>query len=340
MKRSPGMGGESMLRTVARVVGAGVGGLKEPAISAPARGTKPAAGNARVVRVSSSPTSPTSSPTFSSAAAAGLVGNWKASPCFGDGEEWETVDREEEMMEEVVEMEGGGRGFEVGGFGFPERLVFGKVPSREEVEDAVSSLQQIFVPVTFSGVQEAGYPSFSDQGAVDKKIVSEAASGGSSELSTESDWIEPSMHLYSSGAFQSEGREKVLDAFHLLQINPSIQKMVVSLSSDKAVWDAVMKNEIVQELKKSFCEDAVGVNEPQDPDECPDSSTRFLRWIFSTTKTKIVEFFDNIMKLVNEFFHPQTDDSEAGSFDDAVRSSFMLSVLVFLIVVMTRVQRA
>lgn len=30
--------------------------------------------------------------------------------------------------------------------------------------------------------------------------------------------------------------------------------MVVSLSSDKAVWDAVMKNDVVQEFKKSFCE--------------------------------------------------------------------------------------
>lgn len=30
--------------------------------------------------------------------------------------------------------------------------------------------------------------------------------------------------------------------------------MVVSLSSDKAVWDAVMKNEAVQEIKKSLSE--------------------------------------------------------------------------------------
>lgn len=33
-----------------------------------------------------------------------------------------------------------------------------------------------------------------------------------------------------------------------------MQRMVVSISSDKAVWDAVMSNKTVQELKKTFLE--------------------------------------------------------------------------------------
>ncbi|KDO38100.1 hypothetical protein CISIN_1g035288mg [Citrus sinensis] len=33
---------------------------------------------------------------------------------------------------------------------------------------------------------------------------------------------------------------------------PLFQRMVISLSSDKAVWNAVLNNEAVQELKESF----------------------------------------------------------------------------------------
>lgn len=31
-----------------------------------------------------------------------------------------------------------------------------------------------------------------------------------------------------------------------------MQRMVISLSSDKAVWDAVLNNEVVRELKESL----------------------------------------------------------------------------------------
>lgn len=41
-----------------------------------------------------------------------------------------------------------------------------------------------------------------------------------------------------------------------------MQSMVVSISSDKAVWDAVMNNKTVQELKKTFLE---GIFQRRDP---------------------------------------------------------------------------
>lgn len=31
-----------------------------------------------------------------------------------------------------------------------------------------------------------------------------------------------------------------------------VQRMVLSLSSDKTVWDAVMNNEVVRELRESY----------------------------------------------------------------------------------------
>ncbi|KAM1457567.1 hypothetical protein ACFX13_035585 [Malus domestica] len=48
------------------------------------------------------------------------------------------------------------------------------------------------------------------------------------------------------------GVERVYDAFHLLQTESSMQRMVMTLSSDIAVWDAVRNNEVVRELHESF----------------------------------------------------------------------------------------
>ncbi|KAK9706563.1 hypothetical protein RND81_07G135100 [Saponaria officinalis] len=73
-----------------------------------------------------------------------------------------------------------------------------------------------------------------------------------SSVGSDMDWIEPSMQLYDQRLAQSYGWEKVYGAFHLLQTEPSVQKMVVSLSSDKAVWDAVLKNETVREIRDLY----------------------------------------------------------------------------------------
>ncbi|XP_026663011.2 uncharacterized protein LOC113463161 [Phoenix dactylifera] len=322
------MGGGSMLRAVGRAVGAGVGGVKEAiAAGGVGRPGKPA----RIVCVASSgASSPTSSPTFP--AASGLVAGWSSCSCFGDGEEWEAVGEEEVEVEEEEEL---------GKLGLSERFVLGRAPSKEEVEDAVSTLQQIFVPVTFSRTTEDGHPSYLDQVAVDKEIISatpQKASSIESSTDSESDWIEPAWNLYSSNSFQSKEREKVFDAFRLLQINPSIQRMVVSLSSDKAVWDAVMKNEVVQELKKSFPE--VGNYETQSSDEHPDVAPGILRRISGSAISKIMEFIHKITKLVGDLFHSLEKDEKPDLFNEAVRSSFMLSVVVFIIVVVTRIQKA
>lgn len=88
----------------------------------------------------------------------------------------------------------------------------------------------------FSQVAEDGYAANLEQNAADKEAIPAAKSEGSSdEFSAEShsDWIEPTMNLYSSSTSLSRGREKVYDAFRLLQINPSVQvtrKLIVSLA--------------------------------------------------------------------------------------------------------------
>ncbi|CAL9091170.1 unnamed protein product [Musa textilis] len=135
--------------------------------------------------------------------------------------------------------------------------------------------------------------------------------------------------------------------------------MVVSLSSDKAMWDAVMKNEAVQELKKCFFSlmlpshrlllcptrhepllNAVGDDETASADGDPDIAIGTLRWILHGTKAKVREFIDHITRLLNEIFHSHGNDDKTDSFHDAVRSSFMLSVMVFIVVVVVRIRRS
>lgn len=60
-----------------------------------------------------------------------------------------------------------------------------------------------------------------------------------------------------------------------------------------------------------------------------------------TTK-EMSEFISKIMKLVNDLFQPSEKTKMRDGFDhDAlIKSSFMLSVVVLILVVVARVQRA
>ncbi|KAJ9140020.1 hypothetical protein P3X46_030707 [Hevea brasiliensis] len=131
-------------------------------------------------------------------------------------------------------------------------FVLGPVPSRDEVHSAVSALTQVF--------DAASYPQFiTDKFAcnVDMDVADEILSPTEklphvSPAGSEIDWLEPSPHLYNSRMLRPYGPDRVYDAFHLLQTEPSIQRMVISLSTDKAVWDAVLNNEVVRELRETY----------------------------------------------------------------------------------------
>ncbi|XP_057776781.1 uncharacterized protein LOC130995496 [Salvia miltiorrhiza] len=142
-----------------------------------------------------------------------------------------------------------------------------------------------------------------------QQAVGWSAKVGDSEM----DWIEPSQH------------DVVSDAFHLLETEPSVQRMVVSLSSDQAVWDAVLNNEVVRELRGSIH----GVVGESDGDD----SNNILGWVVRFAKGKIMQLLDLITKLVNS-------DEKKGDGDDGldvkVRSSFFLSLMVLLVVILAR----
>ncbi|MBA0685554.1 hypothetical protein Goari_013208, partial [Gossypium aridum] len=251
-------------------------------------------------------------------------------------------------------------------------FVLGPVPSIAEVQNAISALQRV------SGVSSCP-PLTRDRffHNAGREIAYPSPSSGSMHrvhsVGSELDWMEPSMQLYNTRAFQPYVSNSVYDAFHLLQTDPAIQvyffatlgyknsmdflsgrcstatlctKMVLSLSSDEAVWNAVLNNEVVRELRETYyaAEDSSPMSfdesSVEDSDQS-DKTTNIVKWIFYNTKEKVLDLFEKLTKLVNELFKlPVDNDTRTPGtpdpFDQRLRTSFLLSVLVLLIVVASR----
>ncbi|MFS7936880.1 hypothetical protein Hanom_Chr05g00420981 [Helianthus anomalus] len=245
-----------------------------------------------------------------------------SSPPTGDEFDWEYVD-------------GGSDGDSV--TGFYDDFVCGGVPSEQEVNHAVTSLHEVLEPVSFAQLMKHRETYHTDDDAGLEKIVSPSG--------FELDWREPSMQLcYSTSALQVPRSDKVFDAFHMLQTDPSVQRMVISLSSDKAVWDAVMNNEVVRELRESISEGKSISDGSEGGVDDSNPVTQVLCWIFANTKDKVIEIIEKITKVVNDLLRPTNKDEKPerdanvglDSFDEKLRSSFFLSIVVLLIVVVSR----
>lgn len=202
------------------------------------------------------------------------------------------------------------------------RVVFWSPPTIDEVTGAVTSIQEVFEN------------SFSADSDIANKQALLSTSGHSSGNSSGSDdWIEPAAYVLNSTALLSREHRNVLDAFRLLQKDPSVQKMVMSLSCDKAVWNAVMNNEAVQDFRRSL-------HDGKEIDRKGDTGgpAEVLKWILVSAQAKIVEFLENMMKIVNMLIHPQDDEEKPDPYSDAVKVSFMLTVFVFIVVAIARIK--
>lgn len=87
----------------------------------------------------------------------------------------------------------------------------------------VVGLPRVLEPSYFSCSTNDGLGYNSNEDKTDEltssiNLMREVSSSGSV-----SDWIEPSMHICNSKLIQSYGANRVFDAFHLLQTEPSIQ---------------------------------------------------------------------------------------------------------------------
>lgn len=340
-----GSGGGSVLRVFGRAVArAGVTNLQEPISttnsSSPNTSTTTTVTSPRGTRKVISPNNLTlsssgSAPSLPIPTNSGGPGPTSWSPfsvpqC--DDYDWVSVDDGSEEERPV---------------GFDDDFVLGPVPSIDEVHEAVTALTHVFDAPSHSQLIRDKFSCTVDKDLAyqisDPTLLNRVSSVGS-----ELDWKEPSPVPCDPRALLSYGSQRVHEAFRLLQTEPSVQKIVVSLSSDKAVWDAVLNNPVVRELRETYYAD-----ENTDPpasessDETGEESNRalnFVKWIFDNTRARAMEVFETITKLVNEFFKPPAGEkTSAGTkdpFEDKLRISFLLSIMVLLIVVVTRAQKA
>ncbi|XP_020572122.1 uncharacterized protein LOC110018969 [Phalaenopsis equestris] len=217
--------------------------------------------------------------------------------------------------------------------GFLALDIFGSAPSKQEAVDAVHDLQMIPLPQTISRFagDEANF--FSEGAIVRRPLLHEQVKIKSLSGLERS---RPGQQIYKSSSVLSQTQHKILNALHLLLVNSSVKDMVVSLSTDKAVWNAVMKNEMVREFKKTYHVDKYLKHVEYASDANPDITAQILSWLFGIAKAAVMKFMDDIFNLVSKLFDQQTKENTMETVSDLVSSSFMLSVLVFIIVILKR----
>ncbi|XP_031394567.1 uncharacterized protein LOC116205987 [Punica granatum] len=348
-------GGGNMLRSVGRVVTKTGVGIQEPftastnaagsagaASSAP---TSPRTASGHAHKLSSknqlsfsSCASPAPSSPFSVPASAASAA-WPPfpSPQF-DEYDWVSVEGSEDERRSV----------------YYDDFLLGPAPSTDEVHSAVSALQQVFDSTTHPQFVRDRFGSNSD---LDKDITASSLLHRVSSTGSDSDWIDPPLHLSNSRALQPFGHERVIDAFHMLQNDPSVQRMVVSLSTDKAVWEAVLRNEAVRELRESCSGAEIGTLSDGSSEEGSSGgnpAVDILRQMIDHTRAKFMDVVEKITKLMSELFSPPPSplpsaaanegvsvmDGPSDPFEGKLRASFMLSVVVLLIVVLSRARGA
>lgn len=71
----------------------------------------------------------------------------------------------------------------------------------------------------------------------------------------------------------------------------------------------------------------------------PESVMGSLSWIFNNTKAKIMDIIDKITGVINKLFLPPESEKTGKAtdlFEDKLRTSLLLSIVVLLVVVVTR----
>ncbi|CAH2044015.1 unnamed protein product [Thlaspi arvense] len=188
-----------------------------------------------------------------------------------------------------------------------------KAPEFDEVEDAFSALQLMF--------HDDDDDKSEDQ-VSDLEFV---------------DWIEPPLQLCNTRLLQPYMLDRFYDAFHLFQTDPSVQRMVLSLASDRAVWDAVMNNEVVREL----------ITNVDRSKEDSGSTANFIRRLFERSAIKLMDAMERVTKYVTDLFSVDVPGDEtvvlatgAAPVMEKLQLTVLLTVLILLIVLVTRVTRA
>ncbi|KAI6702736.1 hypothetical protein NL676_011872 [Syzygium grande] len=141
-----------------------------------------------------------------------------------------------------------------------------------------------------------------------------------------------------SSILMSSGWGRVRHALHLLQTEPAIKKLVISVVLDKAFWSAIMNNQSVQQFQEKLLSD-----ETESPQICEEVNwgTNDLQWLLDILKDKIMELIEKFKLLLIkalQLSQPPTPEATA-ELEENIRSSLLLSVLIILIVVLARLAR-
>ncbi|XP_014518866.1 uncharacterized protein LOC106776072 [Vigna radiata var. radiata] len=219
-----------------------------------------------------------------------------------------------------------------------DETLFGAVPSPTEIQTALTSLKQVFgscspvqhVKNTYHYQLDREVDHVKDTPLVDQV---------DSDLS-EADWKEPSFSSYNPSMLQADVFDRASFAVHLLQTDACVERMVRSLSSDKSVWNAVQKNQAVQELRNALNAERDESSDGTVDNDSPDTKKFILR-MSDAVIAKLMEAIENITEIVKKLFQTARHKRAAyagksNSFKMKLRVSFMLSIMIFLFVVVGR----
>ncbi|KVH91226.1 hypothetical protein Ccrd_006753 [Cynara cardunculus var. scolymus] len=119
-----------------------------------------------------------------------------------------------------------------------------------------------------------------------------------------------------------------------------MQRLVASLSSDTEVWDAILRNNAVQDLQGLLPNTGTKERATSNDEEL-DSTTVIVKWIFAFMRLKFMEFIEKLEVFVIGAVQSMSKNGNSTSkvddmLEEKVRSSLLLSVVVLLVVVITR----
>ncbi|PWA73965.1 hypothetical protein CTI12_AA256940 [Artemisia annua] len=138
-------------------------------------------------------------------------------------------------------------------------------------------------------------------------------------------------------------QKRLLDAYHLLQTDHSVQRLVLSLSSDTRVWNAILVNDAVQDLQGRPMPHAATATAGMATSyrHQLESTSVIVEWICGFMKSKLVDLIDKLEIFVLKALQSLTEESTPtltldNMLEEKLRSSLLLSVVILLIVVVTR----
>jgi hypothetical protein len=81
-----------------------------------------------------------------------------------------------------------------------------------------------------------------------------------------------------------------------------------------------------------------GRNEPLAFVGQDDFVPRILRWIIDTSKNRILELINQMYDMIGALFRSRGTDETTEILNDVIKSAFMLTVIVLVVIVVSRLQ--